>query len=92
MVYSYCYTHGLQIRASGVTINALNQIFDNILEGYKPIIHPKKISFVTNLPEEYNSLFQQTKAAHHRFKFDKAATAKALKGFLDNLQFDVVEI
>ncbi len=79
-------------KTTEITINALNQIFDNILEGYKPIIHPKQISFVTNLPEEYNILFLQTKAARHRFKFDKEATAKAMKGFLDTLQYEVVDI
>jgi len=65
-----------------ITIDVLNQLFDNIIEGYKPLIHPKKISFVTNLPEEYNSLFLQTKAARHRFKFDKDATNNAMKELL----------
>lgn len=75
-----------------ISIDVLNQFFDNILEGYKPLIHPKKISFVTNIPVEYNSLFLQSKAAHHRFKFDKDATYNAMKELLNSLQHDVVEL
>ena len=69
-----------------VTAELLNQLFDNILKDYKPIFHPKQIIFVTNLPEEYAQLIQQTKVAHHRFIYNKEATAKAMEGFLNSLR------
>jgi hypothetical protein len=75
-----------------ISINVLNQLFDNILEGYKPLIHPKKISFVTNIPEEYNNLFLKSKAVHHRFKFDKDATYNAMKELLNTLPHEVMEL
>jgi len=50
-----------------VTVELLNQLFENILKDYNPIFHPKQIVFFTNLPEEYAHLIKQTKAAHHRF-------------------------
>ena len=73
-----------------ITIDVLNQLFDNILEEYKPLVHPKQIEFVTNLPEEYSNIFQQTKAANHRFKVNKKATANAMKGLLSTLRYDFV--
>jgi len=75
-----------------VTAELLNQLFDNILKGYKPIFHPKQIVFVTNLPEEYLPLIQQTKAAHHRFIYNKEATAKAMEGFLSSLRHEMVAL
>lgn len=74
-----------------VTVEVLNQLFDNILKDYKPIFHPKQIVFVTNLPEEYEQLIQQTKAVNHRFIYNKEATTKAMNGFLSSLQFEMVE-
>lgn len=75
-----------------VTIAVLNQLFENILKGYKPLFHPKQITFVTNLPEEYGQLIQQTKAAHHRIIYNKEATAKAMKGLLSSMRFETVEL
>ncbi len=75
-----------------VTIDVLNQLFDNILDGYKPLVHPKQITFVTNLPKEHTSLFQQTKAANHRFKFNKETTTKAMKGLLNTMPHEFEEL
>jgi len=79
-------------QASTVTIEALNELFDNILKDYKPMFHPKQIVFVTNLPEEYEQLFKQTKASHHKFIFNKEATDKAMKGFLHSLRTELEEL
>ena len=75
-----------------VTIDVLNQLFDNILKSYKPISHPRQIVFVTNLHEEYGQLFLQTKAAHHRFVHNQEATRKAMKGFLDSLRLEMTDL
>ena len=75
-----------------VTIEALNQLFDNILKDYKPIFHPKQIVFVTSLPVEYGQLIQQTKAAHHRFVFNKEATLKAMKELLSSMPMRMEEL
>ena len=75
-----------------ITIDVLNQLFDNILKGYKPISHPKQIVFFTSLPEEYGQLFLQTKAAHHRFVHTPEATRKAMKGFLDSLRLEMTDL
>ncbi len=75
-----------------VTIDVLNQLFDNILEGYKPLVHPKQITFVTSLPEEHTCLFQQTKVAQHRFKFDMEAKDKAMKGLLSTISHEFSEL
>lgn len=75
-----------------VTIDVLNQLFDNILKSYKPIFHPRQIVFVTSLPEEYSQLFLQTKAAHHRFVHNQEATRKAMKGFLDSLRTEMTDL
>jgi hypothetical protein len=79
-------------KTTEIDIDVLNQLFDNILEGYQSVIHPKQITFVTNLPEEYSNLFQQTKAVHHRFKFNKEATTKAMKSLLSTLRHNFVEL
>ena len=75
-----------------INIDVLNQLFDNILKDYKPIFHPKQIVFVTNLPEGYSSLIQQTKAAHHKFIYNKEGTAKAMQGLLSNMKYKMVEL
>ena len=75
-----------------VTVELLNQLFENILKDYKPIFHPKQIVFVTNLPDEYGQFIQQTKAAHHRFIYNKEATAKEMKEFLSRKQYEMVEL
>lgn len=75
-----------------VTIEVLDQLFDNILKNYKPIFHPKQIIFVTSLPEEYGQFFIKTKAAHHRFVYNREATLKAMKVLLDSLNFEMVEL
>ena len=76
-----------------VTIDVLNQLFDNILKSYKPISHPRQIVFVTNLHEEYGQLFLQTKVAHqHRFVHNKEATRKAMKGLLDSLCIEMTDL
>ncbi len=75
-----------------ITTEVLNQLFDNILKDYKPIFHPKQIVFVTNLPEEHNQLIQQTKASHHRFIYNKEVTKKAMKGLLDTIRVELVEL
>jgi hypothetical protein len=71
-----------------VTVEVLNKLFKNILKNYKPLFHPKQIVFVTNLPEEYDKLFKQTQAAHHRFVYNKEATAKAMKGLLSSMWYE----
>jgi hypothetical protein len=75
-----------------VTVELLHQLFENILKDYKPIFHPKQIVFVTNLPEEYAPLIQQTKAAHHRFIYNKETTSKAMEGFLSSLRHEMVAL
>ncbi len=75
-----------------VTIELLNQLFDNTLKDYNTIFHPKQIVFVTNLPEEYAELIQQTKAARHRFIFNKEATVKAMHGLLSKMTHELVEL
>jgi hypothetical protein len=75
-----------------VSIDVLNQLFDNIIKGYKPIFHPRQIVFVTSLPEEYGQLFLQTKAAHHQFVHHQEATREAMKGFLDSLHFEMTDL
>ena len=76
-----------------ITIDVLNQLFDNILKSYKPISHPRQIVFVTNLHEEYGQLFLQTKVAHqHRFVHNKEATRKAMKGLLDSLCIEMTDL
>jgi hypothetical protein len=75
-----------------VTMEVLNQLFENILKDYKPIFHPKQIIFVTNLPEEYGQLIKQTKAAHHRFIYNKEVTAKAMERLLSSIRFEMVAL
>lgn len=75
-----------------VTVDALNQLFDNILKDYKPIFHPRKIVIVTSLPEEYRLLVLQTRAAHHRFIHNKEATLKAMKELLDTMPMIMEEL
>ena len=75
-----------------ITIDVLNQLFDNILKGFKPIFHPRQIVFFTSLPEEYGQLFLQTKAAHHQFVHNQEATRKAMKGFLDSLCLEMTDL
>ena len=75
-----------------VTVEVLNKLFENILEGHKPIFHPRQIVFVTNLPEEYDKLFKQTQAANHRFVYNKEATTKAMKGLLSSIRYEMVEL
>ncbi|HEY3373031.1 MAG TPA: hypothetical protein VGK10_19430 [Prolixibacteraceae bacterium] len=76
-----------------VTVEVLNQLFDNILKNYKPIFHPKQIVFITSLPEEeYGQLFMKTKAAHHRFVYNREATLNAMKELLGSLRFEMVEL
>lgn len=77
---------------SQITVDALNQLFDNILKDYKPIFHPKQIVFVTSLPEEYGQLIIQTKAPHHRFVFNKEATLKAMKELLSSMPMRMEEL
>ena len=40
------------------------------------------------LPEEYDQLFKQTQAGHHKFVYDKEATAKAMKGLLSSMRYE----
>ncbi len=75
-----------------VTVELLNQLFDNTLKDYNTVFHPKQIVFVTNLPEEYAGLIQQTKAARHRFIYNKEATAKAMHGLLSKMTHELVEL
>jgi hypothetical protein len=75
-----------------ITVDVLNQLFDNILKGYTHISHPRQIVFVTSLPKEYGQLFLQTKAAHHRFVHNQEATRKAMKGFLDSLRLEMTDL
>jgi hypothetical protein len=75
-----------------ITVEILNQLFDNIFKEYKPIFHPKQILFVTNLSEEYKPLFKQTNAAHHRFVFNTEATAKAMKVLLNSMQYKMAKL
>lgn len=75
--------------APEVTVDALNQLFDNILKDYNPFKHPKQIVFVTNLPEEFESLIQQTKATHHRFVFNPEVTKKAMKGLFSHMKYNI---
>jgi hypothetical protein len=75
-----------------VTVELLDQLFDNTLKDYNTIFHPKQIVFVTNLPEEYEELIQQTKAARHRFIFNKEATLKAMHGLLSTMTHELVEL
>jgi hypothetical protein len=79
-------------RSPQVTMEVINQLFENILKDYKPIFHPKQIIFVTNLPEEYGQLIKQTKAAHHRFIYNKEATAKAMERLLSSIRFEMVAL
>jgi hypothetical protein len=75
-----------------VTIEVLNQLFDNILKDYKPIFHPRQIIFITSLPEGYSQLFLQTKAAHHRFVHNREATLKAMKDLLGSLRVEMTDL
>ena len=75
-----------------VTLEVLNQLFDNILKDYKPIFHPRQIVFVTSLPEEYGLLFLLTKAAKHRFVHNKEATLSAMKGLLASMNFKMTDL
>lgn len=75
-----------------VTPEVRNQLFDSIFKDYKPIFHPRQIIFVTNLPEECGLLLPQTKAAHHRFIFDKDATDKAIQGLLSHKPYKMVSL
>ena len=75
-----------------ITIDVLNQLFDSILKDYNPLSHPKQIVFVTNLPEKYEQLIKQTKAAHHRFVFNKQATNNAMKELFRLMQYEMVEL
>ncbi|MBN2820074.1 MAG: hypothetical protein JXP36_13945 [Bacteroidales bacterium] len=75
-----------------VTVELLNQFFDNTLKDYNAVFHPKQIVFVTNLPEEYAERIKQTKAARHRFIYNKEATAKAMSGLLSKMTHELVEL
>jgi hypothetical protein len=75
-----------------ITLEVLNRLFENILKDYKPMFHPKQIVFVTNLPEGYSPLIQQTKAAHHQFIYDNQTTAKAMKELFSNMRFKMVAL
>lgn len=75
-----------------VTSEVLDQLFDSILKNYKPIFHPRQIIFITNLPEECGLLLPQTKAAHHRFIYDKDSTAKAMQNLLSRMPYKMVSL
>ena len=75
-----------------LTVDVLNELFDNALKDYNPIFHPRIINFVTNIPDEYNSLLKQTKAARHQFTFNKEATANAMHEFLSGLKYETVAL
>lgn len=75
-----------------ITVEVLDELFDNALKDYKPIFHPKQIVFVTNLSEEYEELLKQTKAARHRFVFNKEVTLKAMHPLLSKLPHELVEL
>lgn len=75
-----------------VTTEVLGQLFDSILKDYKPIFHPRQIVFITNLPEECGLLLPQTQAAHHRFIYDKDATAKAMQGLLSRMPYKMAAL
>jgi hypothetical protein len=79
-------------RNPDLSIDVLNELFDNALKDYNPIFHHRIIIFVTNIPEEIKSLLLQTKAAHHRFIFDKEATTKAMHEFLSGLKYEPVAL
>jgi len=74
-----------------ITIEVLNQLFDNILKNYKPIFHPRQIVFVTSLPEEYDQLFMKTKASNHRFVYNREATLKAMKQLLSEMRLEMIK-
>lgn len=90
--YSYFAFEPVLSKTTEVTIEVLNQLFDNILKDYKPIFHPKQIVFVTSLPEEFGLLFLLTKAASHRFVHNKEATLKAMKEFLNSMNFEITDL
>lgn len=75
-----------------ITIDDLNQLFDNILKDYNPKINPEQIVFITSLPEEYGLHFLLTKAANHKFIHDKDATINGMKGFLSSMNFEIFEL
>jgi hypothetical protein len=79
-------------KTTQVNIDILNQLFDNIFKDYKPLFHPKQIVFVTNLSEEYEPLFKQTKASHHMFVFNKEATARAMEVLLKGMPYNMAEL
>jgi hypothetical protein len=48
--------------------------------------------FVSNIPEKDEQLIQQTKAAHHRFVFNKEATEKAMKELFSHMRYEMVAL
>lgn len=79
-------------KTAQINIETLNQLFDNILKDYNPLFNPKQIAFVTSLSEEYGLLILLTKAANHKFVHNKEATLKAMKEFLNSMNFELTDL
>jgi hypothetical protein len=75
-----------------ITLDVLNELFDNIFKEYKPLFHPKHIVFITNISEEFEPLFKQTKASHHKFIFNKEATASGMEVLLKGMPYNMAEL
>jgi hypothetical protein len=75
-----------------ITVDALNQLFGNILKDYDPIFHSKQTVFVSNLPKEHQYLLKQTKDARHKFVFNKDATKKAMSNFLNPMPYEMFDL
>ena len=66
-----------------ITLEVLNQLFNNIFEDYNPLYHPKQIVFVTSLPIEFDGVLKKSIAKHHWFIYNKSATLNAMSELLE---------
>jgi len=66
-----------------ISLEMINKLMKNILQGHRPPFHPKSIIFVTNIPEEYHEMMKLSKISEHRFVFDRNDTIAALKDFFE---------
>lgn len=78
---------------STISIDSLNQLFDNVLKDYNPIFHSRQITFITNIPVDFEDIIKLSKTAkHHRFIFNKQATEKAFEPLIKGLSFPTFPI
>lgn len=62
----------------------LRKLFKLILKKYNPHIHPKSISFITNLPPEIESIAYSSISKQHKIIYAPLETKEALMPFVNS--------